>query len=656
MRRGFASNYRTAVIAAMIGLCFASIAVRLYYLHVLDRAQFLKMIEKARYAIDVENARRGDILDSRGNLLATSNSQVVLGVDPQAVQTEDEKKWPELSALIGVPLSDIQRIFLTKTRPPEIKSPAATAATAAAAATKPEAAADQKPVDVSVGPKFEFNLADDGSGKTTVPSEVLDDQLDENGQRPIRWAKLRDDLDESVYDQVMKLHIKGLYGNRVYRRAYPHNSLAAHVIGFVNHQNVPVMGIEKYANFYLAGHNGWVVTEVDGRRHELAQFRTREVDPVDGYNVVLSIDSVVQDIVEQELTYIGEHFKPLKATIIVMDARTGFILALGNYPTFNPNEYQKASIASLTDPAVSDVLEPGSTFKIVATSGALQEGLVNPETTFDCNDDTVVLDGKVRRLPRDDEHFDHRLTLREVLSHSSNRGAFRCAYLLGPQKFYDYAKKYGFGEYTHFALGPESRGVLIPPDKWDGLTFTRMPMGHSVSATPLQITYAMGVIASGGELLRPQVIQEIRDSHNEVVFRYGREVRRRVISRRTAETMAAMLNWVTVPGQGTAPAAAIPGFQVAGKTGTAEKIINGKYSRTKHVASFVGFFPASRPAIVMSVIVDQASANLPGGVAYGSIVSAPSFRHIGEKLIQYLNIKPVDETQRPPSLLALSSR
>ncbi len=656
MRRGFASNYRTAVIAAMIGACFVSIAVRLYCLHVLDRSQFLTMIEKARYAIDVENARRGDILDSRGNLLATSNSQVVLGVDPQAVRPEDEKKWPELAALIHVPLSEIQRVFTTKTRPPEVKAPNVAALAAAKQEAAAEAADQKPPVDVSIGPKFEFNLADDGSGKTTVPAEVLDDQLDENGQRPIRWAKLRDDLKESVYDEVKKLDIKGVYGNLVYRRAYPHNSLAAHVVGFVNHQNVPVMGIEKYANFYLAGHNGWIVTEVDGRRHELAQFRTRQVDPIDGYNVVLSIDSVVQDIVEQELDYIGEHFKPLKASIIVSDARTGFILALANYPTFNPNEYQKASIASLTDPAVSDVLEPGSTFKIVATSGALQEGRVTPETRFDCNDDTVVLNGHVRKLPRDDEHFDHKLTLREVLSHSSNRGAFRCAYLLGPQLFYDYAKAYGFGEYTHFPLGPESRGVLIPPNKWDGLTFTRMPMGHSVSATPLQIQFAMGVIASGGELLRPQVIREIRDSHNEVVFRYSRDVRRRVISRRTAETMAAMLTWVTVPHEGTAPAAGIPGFQVAGKTGTAEKIINGKYSRTKHVASFVGFFPASRPALVISVIVDQASANLPGGVAYGSIVSAPSFRHIGEKLIQYLNIKPVDEAPRSPSLLALSSR
>jgi cell division protein FtsI/penicillin-binding protein 2 len=629
MRRGFASNYRIVLLTVVVGLCFAGLAARLVNLHVLDREHLLKMITKARTNIIVENARRGDIRDLRGNILATSKTQIILGVDPQMLRPEDERKWPQLAELIGVSLPDLRRIFTTKTR-------AASAVANSTSVAKTDDAGNLK---------FEFKLSEDPE-KSQVANEVLDVDPDDNGLRRICWAKLKEDLEESSYEQVQKLDIKGVYGNRVYRRAYPHNSLAAHIVGYVNRESEPMAGVEGYADFYLRGQDGWVVSEKDGNRHEMAQFRTREVVPVDGYNVILSLDAVVQDIIEEELKGIAETFHPLKATIIVSDARSGFILGLGNYPTYNLSEYSKADIASMRNIAVTDVLEPGSVFKIVATSGALDQGLVTPDTKFDCSIDSIEYKGKPRGLPKDDHRAEHPYSVREILSHSSNRGAAQLAMRLGDDRFYAYMKAYGFGEVTGFNIGGEVRGVVHAPKDWSGSDITRMPMGHSVSATPLEIHYAMGAIASGGELLRPQVIREIRDSGNEVVFRYDGVVVRRVIAKRTAEQMANMLKWTTIKGEGTAPEAGILGFEVAGKTGTTQKIKNGKYSNRAHIASFVGFFPASRPEVVISVIIDEATTGLPGSVAAGAKVAAPSFKHIGEKLIQYLNIKPVVEAPR----------
>ncbi len=351
-------------------------------------------------------------------------------------------------------------------------------------------------------------------------------------------------------------------------------------------------------------------------------------------------------MVEQELQYIAEKYKPQKATIIVSDARTGFLLAMGNYPNFNPNEYSKADIAALKNAALTDIYEPGSTFKIIAASAALDLGLVSPESKFNCSEDTVTYKGKTMGL-REDHKFEHALSVREILSHSSNRGAAQMAFMVGEEKYYNYSKAFNIGVPTGFPADSESRGILHAHEKWSPKDFSRIAMGHSVSVTPLQAHCAMGVIASGGQWLRPQIIREIRDSSGEIVFRFEGVAERRVIQAATADKMAGMLKWVTIKGEGTAASAAIEGFEVAGKTGTTQKIKDGAYSTRHHVASFVGFFPASRPAVVISVIVDEATTNLgPRGVSYGSAVAAPSFKHIGEQLIQYLNIKPVVEVKR----------
>jgi len=595
--KGFASNYRIALVAAAILVSLAGIGARLVSLHVLQRAKFLSYIEKARDEIVVQNARRGDILDVHGSLLATSRSLVVLGVDPSAMVREDEAKWPALARLLGQPLAGLQEKFAEKNRP-------------------------------SAGVHGE----NDGNARE------IDSADDEH---EVHWIKLNDSVDESTYDQIKALNIRGVYGSRIYSRDYPQNQLAAHVIGYVNKEGDPVTGLERYLDFYLRGENGWLESERDGLRHELAQFRSREVAPSDGYGTVLSIDTVVQHMVEEELQKIADKYHPLKATIIVSDPRTGFLLALGNWPTFNVNDYNKASLDAQRNIAVADMMEPGSTFKIVAASAALNEGLVSPASRFDCTLESVEYKGTLRRLPREDEsdHFDAPLTVAEIVAKSSNKGAAQLGMLLGEQRFYDYARAFGFGKLTGFPVGGEIPGEMAPPSKWDGLTITRMPMGQSVGVTPMQIHCAMGVIASGGVLMRPQVVKQIRDTDGQVIYQFAPAVRRRVISERTAQTMARILTGVA-SAEGNAIEAQIPGFEVAGKTGTAQKVINGHYSDHHHIASFVGFFPASNPQVAITVIVDDADAGTPGGTAYGHIVAAPVFKRLGEQLIQYLNIQP----------------
>lgn len=624
--QGFSSTHRLTLVVCAVVLCFAGVVVRLVDLHILDRERLLERVEKARVDIITINARRGDIKDANGKTLATSKSQVVLGVDPQVLREVDRENWPKLARLIGMPLPELERIFEAK--------------------TSSLGSSSSGLLTHSLG----LQTASATSPKQEEAVETLSEPVVPG--REIRWAKLCEGLDESVYERVMALGIKGVYGNRQYRRVYPYSGLAAHIIGYVNKENAALAGIERYANFYLKGQKGWVVSERDGSRREMAQFRTREVRPEDGYDVVLSIDAVIQSMVEEELRHLRDTFNPQKATIIVSDARTGFLLALGNYPSFNPNEYFKSEVSALKNVALTDIYEPGSTFKIIAASAALDSGLISPAREFDCSTETVAYKGKTIPL-REDHRFEHPLSVREILSHSSNRGAAQMAFLVGEQRYSEYVRAFNFGVSTGFPTDSESRGIVHPWEKWTPKDFSRIAMGHTVSVTPLQAHCAMAVIASGGEWLRPQVIREIRDASGEAVFRYGRVAERRVIAPRTAREMARMLAWVTIKGEGTAPTAAIKGFEVAGKTGTTQKIKDGAYSSRHHVASFVGFFPASRPEIVISVFVDEASTGLgPRGVAYGSSVAAPSFKRVGEQIVQYLNIKPVEQ-ERQGGLLAM---
>jgi cell division protein FtsI/penicillin-binding protein 2 len=376
MSRGFASNHRIVVLAGGIFLCFGVLAARLVSLHVLDRDELLKYVEQARRSFVVDNARRGNIRDARGEILAASRTLIDVGLDPHMLRPADEARWPALAQLLGVTVTDLRAAAARRT----VGTPAA---------EEPEA-------------------------------------------RPMQWIKLASEVDEGVYEKVMELKIRGIYGNRIYRRFYPHKTLAAHVIGYVNKEGAPAAGVEHYMDFFLRGQNGWRESERDGRRQERAEFRTREVPTIDGCDVVLSLDTYVQHVIEEELQHLKETYEPQKATVIVSDANTGFILGLANLPTFDLNEFNQAPLDVLRNYAVTDVLEPGSTFKIVAASGALNERLVTPNSAFDCSEAEADYHGRHLRLPRDD-HPSQELTVAGIISHSSNRGAVHLGMLLGPR-------------------------------------------------------------------------------------------------------------------------------------------------------------------------------------------------------------------------------
>ncbi len=602
MSKGFASH-RLTLLAVGVVACFMAVGVRLVFLHVIDRDELLGFVDKARRQIVVERAKRGAILDAKGNLLATSRSEVTLAVDPWALvdyleadtnlvrrakKAADERaKRVQLAGLLGLSTAEIEKVFTPGMRPVKAED-------------------------------------DNHDGKV-------------DGRTKDRWTKLREGVDEPTYGKIAELNIRGLTATRVYRRVYPGGGLAANLIGYLNKEGTPVTGAERHFDLYLKGEDGWIESEKDGARRELAQFRSREVPVQDGNDVVLTIDSVVQHILEDELKTIAGKFDPHFATIIASDPRTGRILGMANYPSFDLNNYGKAPLDAQRNYAVTDIIEPGSTFKIVAAGAALDQGLVLPSSVFDCGITSINYKGRDLGLPKEDHPFG-RLSVAEIVSHSSNRGAAQLAMLMGEENFYDYAKRYGFGASTNFQLGGEVRGILEPPRNWDGLTITRMPMGHAVAATPLQIHMAMSAVANNGTLLRPQIIQEIRDANGRVIRTLEPEKRTQVLKPSTAALLAQLLHGVVGP-EGTASGFDIPGFELAGKTGTTQKLIDGKYSTTRHVASFVGFFPASRPEVVLSVIVDD--AKVAGGQSYGRSVAAPSFHHIAEQLIQYLDIKPV---------------
>ena len=515
MSKGFTSSYRIALLASLVLSMFAGLEARLVWLHVIDRDELLRSVDEARRQLIVDNARRGDILDSHGALLATSRSIIVLGVDPQFIRNEDRSKFPQLASLIGIPVSEVERICMTKTRPASNK-----------AEVKVEAPSREAVITLN-NPEAPSGAAAAADPETVKSDDTQLDEPDTEGNRPIRWAKLSDQITESVYALVTKLGVRGVYGSRVYRRDYPHNEMAAHIIGYVDREEHPVAGMEHYADFYLKGENGWLESEKDGKSHELAQFRTREVPAIDGFNVSLSIDATVQHIAEDELAKIAEQYQPQKATIIVSDPQTGFILALANYPSFDLNTFNKLphdEQGRMRNIAVADEYEPGSVFKIVAASGALNDGLVTPHTEFDCSLEKIDYNGLTRNLPRENvgDHFDHPLSVAEIIAKSSKEGAAQLAMRLGDRRFYDYARSFGFGQRTGFPVGGEITGNLKAPEKWDSMTITRMPMGQSVTATPLQMQQAMRVIASGGLRLKPQIIRQIRDSHGELVYSFGR--------------------------------------------------------------------------------------------------------------------------------------
>ena len=438
-------------------------------------------------------------------------------------------------------------------------------------------------------------------------------------------------------------------------RTYPAGALASHVIGYTGAwehdvdgrhvvETAGMDGIERMFNAKLTGMRGWRQTETDRKSRELVPLRLQDIEARDGLNVVLTIDAGLQNIVEAELAAAVQKHTPISATVIMVRPRTGEILAMATLPNYNPNDLGSVTPDARRNRAIADIAEPGSTFKIVVVSAALNEGIITLNDTIDCEHGKFFYAGKW--LKEHESHGYGVISVENIIAKSSNIGSAKIGIKLGDLGLHTYIRNFGFGERTGIQLPGEVSGIVHSLKSWYPISISRIPMGHEVAVTPLQMVMAMSAIANGGRLMRPSIVDHLEDEEGHVVARYQPQLARTVVSPVTARQMVEALKGV-VSTNGTAVKARLPYYTVAGKTGTAQKAINGAYVPGKYFTSFIGFFPADNPELCISVVMDE-----PKNGYYGGIVAAPCFKNIAERAANYLNIRP-DST--PPGALAATA-
>jgi cell division protein FtsI/penicillin-binding protein 2 len=447
-------------------------------------------------------------------------------------------------------------------------------------------------------------------------------------------------IDESNLPSKQKtfyqnLHAKAVFAEDDQYRIYPSVRLAAHVLGFVSNdwQLTGVSGIERAFNTELSGIAGWRRTELDKRQRELVPYRDEDVAPRDGMNVILTLDAGLQAIVESELAVGVEKHSPISASCIVTRPRTGEVLAMATLPNYDPNQPGRSPVDALRNRVIADTAEPGSTFKIVVVSGGLNEHVVTLNDIFDCEHGHFSFAG---RTLHDHEAYGL-LSVESIITKSSNIGAAKIGIKLGEDKLYEYIQRFGFGKRTEIPLPWEVSGTVHPLKSWSKVSIAQIPMGQGVTVTPMQMIMAMSAIANHGLLMKPMLVDRLEDTTGKVVVKYKPQPVRQVADPETIRQMVTALK--TVPTKdGTAVAAALEHYTVAGKTGTAQKVEHGVYVQ-KFFSSFIGFFPADNPEICISVVMDE-----PRDSHFGGLVAAPVFHAIAERAANYLNVKPDIET------------
>ncbi|MDD3345040.1 MAG: penicillin-binding transpeptidase domain-containing protein [Candidatus Omnitrophica bacterium] len=437
------------------------------------------------------------------------------------------------------------------------------------------------------------------------------------------WLARKMPVDKS--EAVKALKIKGLGFIKETKRIYPNSYLASQVIGFSGMDNIGLEGVEKDFDRYLKGTAGWAVFLRDARQNKLDMWE-KMVLPVDGMDVVLTIDEVIQYIAERELDNAFQKYHAKGASIIVMDPHTGRILAMASRPSYDLNKYSSAGRDAMRNRAICDMFEPGSVFKIVTASAALEEKRVTEEDEFFCENGSYLVGGHVLH-----DHRPHgTLTFRQVIEESSNIGTVKVAQVLGADTVYRYIKAFGFGSKLGIDISGEISGVVKPPRAWSKTSISAIPIGHEVGVTALQLASAISVIANGGQLMRPYIVDSVRDNRGELVKKNKPVLIRKVISLDTALRIRKIL--IGVVEEGTGRMAKIEGFSAAGKTGTAQKLEeDGSYSHNKFVASFIGFAPAEDPLVAVVVTVDD-----PHPYYFGGVVAAPVFQKVAGDAIRYI--------------------
>ena len=597
---------RLLLLTGLLSGAFTLLACRMVDLQVVRHEELrAKAQQNTERRIRIQPLR-GDILDARGNLLASSRTVKTVCADPSLVGNRQAEVARAIAPILQLTETEVYQKLLPRTFTNRLG----------------KVVVDKYVVLKNKVPTETWEQV--RAAMTNLTFGVEEKKLPRKEQayyRGIRASVMAD----PVNDQI---------------RNYPQGSLAAHVLGFVGKngdtnsvnfgQLVGMDGIERVYNEKLSGVQGWRVTETDWRNAEVVALRDQDVPAKDGLNVVLTIDSVVQHVLETALIEGLQKHSPENISGLVIRPRTGEILAMASLPSFDPNQVPR-------DPElrrnriITDVDEPGSTFKIVVVSGALNDGTVGLKDVFNCERGKFFFAG--RTLHDHDGGYDN-LTVEGIITKSSNIGSAKIGIKMGQQRLYEYLCEYGFGMRTGIQLPSESPGILHQTEEWSKVSIAQIPMGHGVAVTRLQMLMAMSAIANKGCLMRPMLVNRLVDQEGQVVAEYEPQRVRQVVSETTARQMVQVLKTV-VTSDGTAVKAGLTNYVVAGKTGTAQKPGVGGYQRGKYVASFIGFFPADNPEVCISIVLDE-----PKGEYYGGQVAAPIFHRVAESVANYLNIRP----------------
>ena len=448
--------------------------------------------------------------------------------------------------------------------------------------------------------------------------------------KPFVWIKRQ--ISPVEADQIQTLNVDGLGMFYEPRRYYPQGQLAGQVIGFVGRDSEGLEGLELQYNDYIRGETGSSIIERDalGRRVLAQGVEGLQMPP--GGDVHLTIDTSIQHLAEKELEATITKNRAKAGIAIVVEPFTGEVLALANYPSFDPNNFSKESAQQRRNRAIADSFEPGSIFKTITAAAALEEGVVGKEDLFYCEMGKYAFGGKIIH----DTHPYGWLPFYKILQVSSNIGFTKVAEKLKKDLYFRYIQKFGFGQVTGIDMPGEIPGLLRRPESWSAVDLATHAFGQGISVTAMQMVMAYAAVANGGFLMRPYVVSRVLSPHGDVLAQNQPHVVRRVISEKTSHLLASMLTEVTSEG-GTGTMANIEGFDVAGKTGTAQKadLAHGGYAAKKRVASFVGFVPANDPRLVVLVLVDEPEVNV-----YGGIVAAPAFRNIARGALRHLAVAP----------------
>lgn len=450
-------------------------------------------------------------------------------------------------------------------------------------------------------------------------------------EKPFVWIKRQ--ITPKEAERIKALHLEGVGMSYEPNRYYPQGQLAGQVIGFVGRDSQGLEGVELHYDAYIRGETGSSVIERDALGRTVLARGVEELQKIPpGADIHLTLDTSIQHLAEKELEAAVTKFRAKAGIALVVEPFTGEVLALANYPFFNPNNFSRQSSQQWRNRAVADSFEPGSTFKTILAAAALEEGVVGKEDLFYCEFGRYPFAGRVIH----DSHEYGWLPFYKIIQLSSNIGATKVAEKLKKERYFKYIEAFGFGRMTRIDMPGEATGMVRPPARWSLVDLATHSFGQGIAVTPIQLVMAYGAIANGGFLMRPFVVRRVVGPQGDLLVANQPHVERRVVSERTARLLTSILKGVASEG-GTGVMAGVEGFEVAGKTGTSQKpdLARGGYAARKRVASFIGFVPADDPRLVLLVLVDEPEVNV-----YGGVVAAPVFRNIARGVLRHLGVVP----------------